>query len=137
AGALVVKPYNEAYAERLDDAATLLERAAELAENDSFKRYLELRADALRTNRYRPSDLAWMEVADNRIDLIYGPIETYEDQRYGYKAAFEAYVLIKDLAWSERLARFAGFLPELQRQLPVPAAYKAEQPGSEAELNAY
>lgn len=137
AGELVVEPYNEFYAERLADAAEMLERAAELAENESFARYLRLRADALRTNRYQPSDLAWMDVSDNKVDLIYGPIETYEDQRYGYKAAFEAYVLIKDLEWSERLARFAEFLPELQRNLPVPEAYKAEQPGSEAELNAY
>lgn len=137
AGELTVEPYNEFYAERLADAAAMLERAAELAENESFARYLRLRADALVTNRYQPSDLAWMDVKDNKIDLIYGPIETYEDQRYGYKAAFSAYVLIKDLAWSERLARFAEFLPRLQRDLPVPEAYKAERPGSEAELNAY
>ena len=137
AGDLTVEPYNEFYAERLNDAAVLLERAAELAENESFARYLALRADALRTNRYQPSDLAWMDVEGNKVDLIYGPIETYEDQRYGAKAAFEAYVLIKDLEWSERLARFAEFLPELQRNLPVPEAYKAEQPGGDAELNAY
>jgi hypothetical protein len=137
AGELTVEPYNEFYEERLADAAQLLERAAELAENESFAHYLRLRADALRTNLYQASDLAWMDVSDNKVDLIYGPIETYEDQRYGYKAAFEAYVLIKDLEWSERLARFAEFLPELQRNLPVPEAYKAEQPGSEAELNAY
>ncbi|WP_376696460.1 dipeptidyl-peptidase 3 family protein [Wenzhouxiangella sp. EGI_FJ10305] len=137
AGELTVEPYNEFYAERLADAAEMLERAAELAENESFARYLQLRADALVTNRYQPSDLAWMDVEDNKVDLIYGPIETYEDQRYGYKAAFEAYVLIKDLEWSERLARFAEFLPELQRNLPVPEAYKAEEPGGDAELNAY
>lgn len=137
AGELIVEPYNEYYAERLADAAELLERAAELAENDSFARYLRLRADALRTNRYQPSDMAWMDVEGNEVDLIYGPIETYEDQRYGYKAAFSSYVLIKDLEWSERLARFAEFLPELQRNLPVPEAYKAEQPGRDAELNAY
>jgi len=136
-GELTVEPYSEFYAERLADAAEMLERAAELAENESFARYLRLRADALITNRYQPSDLAWMDVEGNKVELIYGPIETYEDQRYGYKAAFEAYVLIKDLEWSERLARFAEFLPELQRNLPVPEPYKAEQPGSEAELNAY
>ncbi|RFF26393.1 MULTISPECIES: dipeptidyl-peptidase 3 family protein [unclassified Wenzhouxiangella] len=137
AGELTVEPYNEFYAERLADAAEMLERAAELAENESFAHYLRLRADALVTNRYQPSDLAWMDVEGNKVDLIYGPIETYEDQRYGYKAAFEAYVLIKDLEWSERLARFAEFLPELQRNLPVPEAYKAEEPGGDAELNAY
>ena len=58
-----------------------------------------------------------------------GPIETYEDQLFGYKAAYEAYVLVKDVAWSERLARFAAFLPALQRGLPVPDEYKAEKPG--------
>lgn len=136
-GDLKVVPYNEFYTEELAEAADLLKQAAQLAENQSFAHYLELRADALITNRYQPSDLAWMDVEDNKVDLIYGPIETYEDQLYGYKAAFEAYVLIKDLEWSERLARFAEFLPELQRNLPVPEAYKAEQPGSEAELNAY
>jgi hypothetical protein len=68
---------------------------------------------------------------------VIGPIETYEDQLFGYRAAFEAYVLIKDLRWSRRLQRYAAFLPELQRELPVPAAYKAERPGSDADLNAY
>ncbi len=66
-----------------------------------------------------------------------GPIETYEDQLYGYKASYESYVLIKDQAWSKKLARFARYLPELQRGLPVPERYKAEQPGSDADLNAY
>jgi hypothetical protein len=136
-GGLTVVPYNEFYADQLAEAAELLERAAELAENQSFANYLRLRASALGTNRYQSSDRAWLDVKDNKVDLIFGPIETYEDQRYGYKAAFEAYVLIKDLEWSERLARFAGFLPDLQRNLPVPEPYKAEQPGSDAELNAY
>lgn len=136
-GGLVVIPYHVAYMPKLVEASRLLERAAELAENESFAHYLRLRAEALLNDDYQPSDLAWMDVKDNKVDLIYGPIETYEDQRYGYKAAFESYVLIKDLEWSERLARFAAFLPELQRNLPVPEAYRAEEPGSDAELNAY
>ena len=81
--------------------------------------------------------MAWMDLKDNPVELVYGPIETYEDQLFGYKAAFESYVLIKDLAWSERLSKFAQFLPELQRGLPVPDEYKAEEPGSDADLNAY
>jgi len=136
-GGLTVIPYHVAYMPKLVEASRLLERAAELAENESFAHYLRLRAEALLDGDYRASDMAWMDVEGNRVDLIYGPIETYEDQRYGYKAAFSAYVLIKDLEWSERLARFAEFLPELQRNLPVPEAYRAEQPGSDAELNAY
>ncbi len=74
---------------------------------------------------------------DNRIDLVIGPIETYEDKLFGYKAAYEAYVLAKDMEWSRRLARYAAMLPELQRGLPVPDAYKAEMPGTDSDLNAY
>jgi hypothetical protein len=71
------------------------------------------------------------------VDIVIGPIETYEDQLFGYKAAYEAYVLIKDLAWSERLVRYAALLPELQRGLPVPEPYKRERPGTQSDLNAY
>jgi hypothetical protein len=81
--------------------------------------------------------MAWMDMKDNPVELVIGPIETYEDQLFGYRAAYEAYVLIKDLAWSERLARFAQYLPELQAGLPVSDAYKQETPGSDADLNAY
>jgi hypothetical protein len=74
---------------------------------------------------------------DNTIDVVIGPIETYEDQLFGKKAANESFVLIKDKEWSGRLARYAAMLPSLQRELPVPAAYKREQPGTDSDLNAY
>ena len=86
-------------------AAALLEQAAGLAEDPGLRKYLELRAKALRTDDYRASDLAWLDMKDNRLDLVIGPIETYEDKLFGYKAAFEAYVLVKDLEWSKRLAQ--------------------------------
>src|SRR3546814_3305098 len=78
-----------------------------------------------------------MAMKTNPIDIVIGPIETYDDQLFCYKAAYESYVLIKDRAWSERLARFAKYLPALQRELPVPAKHKAETPGSDDDLNAY
>ncbi len=78
-----------------------------------------------------------MDMKDNPIDVVIGPIETYEDQLYGYKAGHEGYVLIKDMEWSGRLARFAALLPSLQRGLPVEARYKAETPGTDSDLNAY
>jgi hypothetical protein len=81
--------------------------------------------------------MAWMDMKNNRIELVIGPIETYEDRLFGYRAAFEAYVLVKDLEWSARLARFAQFLPELQTGLPVPPEYRQETPGADADLNAY
>jgi hypothetical protein len=136
-GELEVVPYSVHWREPLERVAVLLERAAGLAEDPGLRRYLELRAKALRTDEYRDSDRAWLDMKDNRLDLVIGPIETYEDKLYGYKAAFEAYVLVKDLDWSKRLAKYAAMLPALQRGLPVPDAYKAETPGTDSDLNAY
>lgn len=136
-GELHLHYYHEAYAEPLQRTAALLREAAVLAEDPGFANYLNLRASALVTSDYQISDLAWMDMKTNPVELVIGPIETYEDLLYGYRAAFESYVLIKDLEWSERLARFAQYLPELQRGLPVDDAYKQESPGSDADLNAY
>jgi hypothetical protein len=136
-GQLAAVPYADYFAKPLTEAAALLRQAAKLADDKSFAHYLELRADALLSNQYRASDLAWMDMKSNPIELVIGPIETYEDQLFGYRTAFEAYVLLKDLAWSEKLSKYASYLPELQRGLPVGNIYKAEMPGSNADLNAY
>jgi peptidase M49-like protein len=137
AGALIAVPYHEAYADQIAPAVAKLREAAELAEDPALRRYLELRAQALETDEYQPSDLAWLDMKDNTIELVIGPIETYEDQLFGSKAAHEAFVLVKDKEWSGRLARYATMLPSLQSELPVPAAYKRERPGSDSDLNAY
>jgi hypothetical protein len=136
-GKLYTVPYSEAFKQPLADAAAHLRKAADLSDDASFAGYLRERAKAFETDDYRPSDLAWMDMKTNRFDLVIGPIESYEDMLEGSRTAFEAYVLRKDLQWSARLARFAAQLPTLQRGLPVPAAYKKEQPGSDSELNAY
>jgi hypothetical protein len=136
-GKLYSLPYAVKYKSQLQQAAKLLQEAAKLADNKNFANYLKLRAAALVSDDYFASDMAWMDMKDNPIELVIGPIETYEDQLYGYRAAYEAYVLVKDMSWSERLAKYAQFLPELQLGLPVPDAYKAEVPGSDADLNAY
>ncbi|CAM3754867.1 dipeptidyl-peptidase 3 family protein [Pseudoalteromonas maricaloris] len=136
-GKLYSTSYSSAYKAELDKAAELLRQASKLAQDKEFANYLNLRADALVNNSYQASDFAWMDMKNNPIDVVIGPIETYEDQLFGYRAAFESYVLVKDLAWSERLAKFAAFLPELQTGLPVDDKYKQEVPGSDADLNAY
>ncbi len=136
-GALTTIPYREMFAGQLQQAAGLLRQAAALAENEGLKNYLELRAQALLDDEYQASDMAWLDMKDNQLDVVIGPIETYEDQLFGYKAAHECYVLVKDMEWSQRLDKYAAFLPELQRGLPVAAKYKAEEPGSDAQLNAY
>lgn len=136
-GQLFSVPYNTYFAPELAVAAKLLRDAAALAESEAFATYLNMRADAFESNSYQASDMAWMDMTDNQIDVVIGPIETYEDQLYGYRAGFESYVLIKDLAWSEKLDKYSQYLPMLQEELPVAEAYKAERPGSGAQLNAY
>ncbi|MBB1397112.1 dipeptidyl-peptidase 3 family protein [Pseudoalteromonas sp. SG44-8] len=136
-GKLYSVAYSVEYAQALEKAANLLREASKLADDKEFASYLNLRADALQNDDYQASDFAWMDMKNNPIDIVIGPIETYEDQLFGSRAAFESYVLVKDLAWSERLAKFAAFLPELQKGLPVDAKYKQEVPGSDADLNAY
>ncbi len=136
-GSLVAVPYHEAFATQHAEAAARLREASALASDPGLAGYLALRADALETDDYQASDMAWMDMKDNPIDVVIGPIETYEDQLFGYKAGHEGYVLIKDLAWSERLARFAALLPSLQEGLPVPEEYKRATPGTDSDLNAY
>lgn len=136
-GKLVAIPYHEFYAEKIEQAAKLLDSASKLAEDPGFAKYLSLRASALRTDNYYDSDAAWMEMKNNRIDFVVGPIENYEDHLYGNKAAHEAFVLIKDMEWSERLSRYMTFLPQLQKNLPVDAKYKSELPGAESDLGVY
>ena len=136
-GELMIVPYHVAYAGELSRAAELLREAADLADDQSFATYLKLRAAALISDDFQTSDLYWMDVKTNEIDVVIGPIETYEDRLYGYRAAYEAFVLIKDMEWSDRLSRFAMFLPELQEGLPVPDEYKWETPGTDSDLNAY
>ena len=137
AGALIAIPYARFFAAHHERAAHRLEEAAVLAEDAGLKHYLTLRARALRAGDYQPSDMAWMDMKTNTIEVVIGPIETYDDELFGYKAAHEAFVLVKDRDWSDRLQRYASQLPHLQRGLPVADEYKRESPGSDSELNAY
>ncbi|MBW6459375.1 MAG: Zn-dependent hydrolase [Bacteroidales bacterium] len=136
-GSLRAVWYHQAYETQLKKASDLIKKAAALADDAGLKKYLQMRADALLTSDYQPSDFAWMDMKTSNIDFIVGPIENYEDGLFGYKAAFESFILIKDPEWSARLEKFAAMLPDLQRQLPVKDEYKTEIPGIDADLNAY
>ncbi|HAG17151.1 MAG TPA: Zn-dependent hydrolase [Bacteroidales bacterium] len=129
--------YHEFFEEDIEKVAMLLRKAAALSEDDGMKNYLNLRAEALLTDEYFASDMAWLDMKDSKMDLVIGPIENYEDALFGYKAAHEAFILIKDIAWSQKLAHFAQFLPELQKQIPAEEKYKKETPGFDTDLNAY
>src|SRR6202040_3191599 len=99
------------YAADLHRAAALLSEAAALTRNESLKKFLTLRANAFLSNDYYASDLAWMDL-DAPLDITIGPHETYNDELFGYKAAFEAYITIRDDRLTKRLDTFAGRLQE-------------------------
>jgi hypothetical protein len=136
-GALKCVWYHDYFEQQIKKAASLLDDASELAGDEEFAEYLRLRAKALRTDDYLESDMRWMDVRNNNIDMVIGPIENYTDARYGIKASHEAFILIKDQEWTKQLACYAQFVPELQKQLPVPEEYKKEVPGSDVDLAAY
>ena len=129
--------YHDFFKEEIEQAAALLDSAAALASDAGFAKYLSLRAQALRTDDYFESDLAWMDAKTSEIDFVVGPIEDYEDDLFGYKSAHESFLLIKDPEWSAKLAKFADMLPVLQSELPVDPKYKSEMPGTDSDLNVY
>lgn len=136
-GVLKSIPFHVAFEKQVKKAADLLVKAAALAEDAGLKNYLEKRAQALLTDEYYESDVAWMEMKNNTIEFIIGPIENYEDQLFGYKAAHESFILIKDKSWSEKLVKYAALLPGLQTALPCEAKYKNETPGVDSDMNVY
>ena len=136
-GNLKVIPFHEAYPAETAQAADLLKQAAALTEDAELKNYLNLRAAALLSDDYLASDLAWMDMKNNTLDIVIGPIETYEDALFGYKASHSGQVLVKDKDWSKKLALYAGYLPKLQENLPVEAAYKKEKANANPDMNVY
>ena len=128
-GKLMSVPYNEEYREFLDPAAQLLRQAAALTTNATLKDFLVKRADAFASNDYYASDVAWMDLKAP-IDVTFGPYETYEDELFGYKAAFEAYITLTDAAESAKLQKFSQHLQELENNLPLEARYRNPKLGA-------
>jgi len=121
---LVTVPYAEAYKPELARAAALLEQAAKTTSNASLKRFLTLRAEAFRSNDYYESEMAWMDVTGTPIEVAIGPYETYTDELYGQKTAYEAFVTVKDPRESARLEKFKTYLGDMEANLPVEDRYK-------------
>ena len=126
---LMLVPYSQAYKEYLVPAAALLREAAALTSNASLKNFLTKRAEAFSSDDYYESDVAWMDL-DSPIDVTIGPYETYEDELFSYKAAFEAYVTLRDDAETDKLAKFSGHLQELENNLPMEARYRNPKLGA-------
>jgi hypothetical protein len=121
---LVAVPYSVEYESELSEAARLMREAAELADNESLRLFLEKRADALLSDDYFESEVAWMRLEDNLVDPTMGPYEVYEDELMGIKTAFESFITLRDPVESERLASLEAHLPDLERALPIPDEYK-------------
>lgn len=128
-GKLKSVPYSEEYREFLDPAAKLLREAAALTTNQTLRNFLNKRAAAFSSNDYYDSDVAWMDL-DSPIELTIGPYETYEDGLFGYKAAFEAYVTLRDQAETAKLAKFSQYLQQLEDNLPMDAKYRNPKLGA-------
>ena len=132
-GKLITVPYSQEYREFLEPAAKLLSEAAALTTNLTLKNFLYARAEAFSSNDYYASDVAWMDLAAP-IDVTIGPYETYEDELFGYKAAFEAYVTLTDAAESAKLNKFSQHLQELENNLPLEARYRNPKLGASSPM---
>jgi len=126
---LAAVPFH-AYYPQVERMAQLVEEAAEYADNPGLKRYLTLRAKALRSDDYYESDMAWMDLRDNSIDVVIGPIENYEDGLFNYKTAYECAVMVKDEQGSKELRMFTAHIDAFERALPIEDKYKRASAGS-------
>ncbi len=132
-GQLQAIGYSHAYLGEIDEVARRLDEAAALTTNETLAEYLRLRAAAFRTNNYYDSDVAWMKV-DAPIDVTIGPYETYMDEIFGYKAAFEAYITLRDDAETAKLQIFTDHIQEVENNLPIDPEYRNPNLGALAPI---
>ncbi len=130
---LEIVPYSSSYANALRTMSKTLEAAAKLTPNSTLKNFLRLRAKAFLTDDYYASDVAWMKL-DAPIDVTIGPYETYNDELFGYKAAFEAYITLRDDAETAKVKSFADHLQEIENNLPLDSKYKNPKLGALAPI---
>lgn len=123
-------PYHAYYHPQTARISALLKEAAALADNPSLKKYLQLRAKAISTDEYYESDMAWMDLKDNNIDVVIGPIENYEDALFNYKTAYECAVMVKDPAGTKELQMFKQHIDAFEKALPIEEKYKRASAGS-------
>ena len=133
AGKFTIVKYSDEYRAELRKLSTLLKEAANATDNASLKKFLNLRADAFLSNDYLASDFAWMDL-DSPVDVTIGPYETYNDELFGYKAAFEAYVNVRDQKETDKLNFFGKHMQELENNLPLDPKYRNPKVGALAPM---
>lgn len=136
-GSLFTQPYKTAYKDQLEKASGFIKEAAAITEDKLFAKYLGLLADALITDNYYDSDMAWLDLKDNNIDIVLGPFENEEDKFINTKMAYAAHLLIKDHEWSKKLEEYVSFIDKLHASLPVTDLYKEQVIGSKIAVGVY
>ncbi|MBR4740965.1 MAG: hypothetical protein IK074_07380 [Bacteroidales bacterium] len=133
-GSLEVVWYHDAYKEQVEKMADLLRAAADITIKTSVREYLLQMAQAVKTDRYYSAQHAWLQMTDSKMDLVIGPTETIDDERYGKKASYGAYVLLKNEERTQALQELCDRLPELQASLPGESAYRQFVPGAQSNI---
>jgi len=136
-GKLKVVPFNIAYSSQLQLASDHLKEAAKLAESDDFKQYLIQRANDLTSDNFTKSDKLWLDLSNNQLDFIAGPIVNTEDHLIWTKYSYGAFILLRDNECTNNVSKYASLLPFLQQNLPVDEKLKAESVSSKANLSIY
>ncbi len=131
---LKTTPYHVKYKQWLVPAARHLRNAAAASDDKAFANYLRMRADALLTDDYYASDLAWVRLKDPKFDLIFAPYETYLDDLLGIKTSYGASVLVRNESESAKLAVFKKYVPDIQDALPLPAEDRPSKQGLESPM---
>lgn len=136
-GALAAVWYHDAYKARIEKICSYLKAASNYTIKPSVQAYMLAKIDALQSDDYYQSDLAWLSMQDSKMDLVIGPAETDDDRLEGIKASYEAYVLLKDLELSNTINGLAARIPAFQASLPCAEAYKVFEPGTSSTIYAY
>ncbi|MGZ2368570.1 dipeptidyl-peptidase 3 family protein [Ancylomarina sp. YFZ004] len=136
-GNLKVLPYHIAYKVQIDKAVEHIRKGAELCDCDDFKEYLLQRAEDLLTDNFKKSDALWLNLKDNKIDFIAGPIENLEDHLIWTKYSYGAFILLRNVQWTENVKKYALLLPYLQKTLPVDEKFKVEAPAQSSDIVIY
>lgn len=133
-GKLIAIPYSQYYKDKLQKISALMNEAADYADNKSLKKYLLSRSEAFLSNDYFQSDMDWMDLKDHTIEVVIGPYEVYEDGMFNYKASFECFLTLVDPQESAKLKKFAAYLNDMEKNLPIPEEYKNFNRGSESPI---
>ncbi len=133
-GSLETVWYHDAYREHIDKIANYLKAAADITIKPSVKNYLLSREEALKTDKYYESALAWLDMDDSKMDLVIGPNEAVDDQLLGIKRSYEAFVLLKNEARTQEMMQYVSRITEFQQELPGEDAYKTFRPGIHSDI---